>query len=416
MEPVRSGGGVQMQHNDTKKQGLLRLLTQGLLAHAEYKTARELGDRSQYIGMSDIGKGMECMRSAVAGKLGMSAVPAATVLGALHSDDVASILGRQVILQRGHWQEHGIEKALLATGVKLVPQLEISIEHNGVPIKAHLDFTLVWGGKQPAVRILELKSNERTPETLYASYEAQLYGQVGLIKSCWAKPCFSIPGTDVTGATFPEAMRVMFDVELPKSPSAVDIEAWVLSISMSKVKPFGPYLPDEGILEACLQTAVAIWRTAEDVRTGNLELNDIDYCRGFHPLCDWCDVNSDCPKFQAVSISSDSVCGLELEELAMLKERKADLEGRIADSEERIRQTYSLIGAQDWISTGDHRFRVTTVAGRKTLDRSLVMDKLTSLVSDELRAQALLEQCEKTGKAHDRLYVGKINKPLKSAA
>ena len=405
-----------MQHNDTKEQGLLRLLTQGLLAHAEQKTASELGDRSQYIGMSDIGKGMECMRSAVAGKLGMSAVSAVTDLGTLNPDDVASILGRQVILQRGHWQEHGIEKALVATGVKLVPQLEISIEHNGVPIKAHLDFTLVWGGKRPAVRILELKSNERIPDSLYASYEAQLYGQVGLIKSCWADPCFSIPETDVSEATFPEAMRIMFGVELPDSPNVVDIEAWVLSISMSKAKPFGPYRPDEGMLETCLQTAVAIWRIAEDVRSGNLELNDINYCRGFHPLCDWCDVNSDCPKFQAVSISSDSVCGLELEELAMLKERKADLEGCIADAEERIRQTYSLIGVQDWISTGDHRFRVTTVAGRKTLDRAQVMDKLISLIGDDLRAQAVLKQCEKTGKAHDRLYVGRINKPLKSAA
>ena len=405
-----------MQRENTKKEGLLRLLIQGLLAHGEKKTANELGDRSQYIGMSDIGKGMECMRAAVASKLGLSAVPAATAVGGLAPDDLVRVLGQQVILQRGHWQEHGIEKALAATGVKLVPQLEISIEHNGVPIKAHLDFTMVWGGQRPAIRILELKSNERIPESLYASYEAQLYGQVGLLNFCWAEPCFSVPQTELQQVTFPEAIQSLFGVDLPESSENVDVEAWVLSISMSEVKPFGPYLADVDMLEACLQTAVGIWRSTEDVRAGNLELNDLDYCQGFHPLCDWCDVNADCPKFQAVNIPSDSACGLKLEELAMLKERKTALEERIAEAEERIRQTYSLIGAQDWISTGVHRFRVTTVAGRKTLDRSLVLDTLSSLIGDEIKAQSALEECEKTGKPYDRLYIGKINKPLKSAA
>ncbi|WP_272698849.1 hypothetical protein [Desulfovibrio sp. Fe33] len=185
---------------------------------------------------------------------------------------------------------------------------------------------------------------------------------------------------------------------------------------MAEVRPFGPYLPDEAMLEICLQTAVGIWRTTEDVHSDNLGLNDLDYCRGFHPLCDWCNVNADCPKFQAASIPSDSACGLELEELAMLKERKTALEGRIADAEERIRQTYNLIGTQDWISTGDHRFRVATVAGRRTLDRSLLVDKLTLLTGDELRAQAALEQCEQAGRAHERLYIGKVHKPLNPAA
>lgn len=202
-----------MQHDHTKSQGLIRLLTQGLLAHAEQKTISELGDRSQYIGMSDIGKGMECVRAAVASKLDLTANPAISALENLAPKDLTHILGRQIILQRGHWQEHGIEQALAATGVKLIPQLEIAIEHSGVPIKAHLDFTLAWGGQRPAVRILELKSNERIPDTLYTSYETQLYGQVGLLKSCWAEPSFFVPGTSVQSATFPQAIQSIFGME-----------------------------------------------------------------------------------------------------------------------------------------------------------------------------------------------------------
>lgn len=100
----------------------------------------------------------------------------------------------------------------------------------------------------------------------------------------------------------------------------------------------------------------------------------------------------------------------------MLKERKAALEECIAEAEERIKQTYRLVGSQDWISTGDQRFRVAKMAGRRTLVRSLVADTLTSLVGDELKAQTALEQCEKSGKPFERLYVSKINKPQKAAA
>lgn len=57
-----------------------------------------------------------------------------------------------------------------------------------------------------------------------------------------------------------------------------------------------------------------------------------------------------------------------------------------------------------------------TVAGRRTLDRSLIEDKLITLIGDEFKAQTALVQCEKEGRSHERLYVSKINKPLKSAA
>lgn len=37
-------------------------VARGLLKHGEYRTAAELGDRSKYVGLSDIGKGAECLR------------------------------------------------------------------------------------------------------------------------------------------------------------------------------------------------------------------------------------------------------------------------------------------------------------------------------------------------------------------
>ena len=54
---------------NTGSEGLLEILRCGLERSAEQRTAIQLGDRSQYVGMSDIGKMLDCPRAALAGKL-----------------------------------------------------------------------------------------------------------------------------------------------------------------------------------------------------------------------------------------------------------------------------------------------------------------------------------------------------------
>jgi hypothetical protein len=41
--------------------------------------------------------------------------------------------------------EAGFAGVLNSNGANVLHQLEIATEHEGIPIKAHLDFTLVWG-------------------------------------------------------------------------------------------------------------------------------------------------------------------------------------------------------------------------------------------------------------------------------
>ncbi|MBU1195222.1 MAG: hypothetical protein KKE62_16030 [Proteobacteria bacterium] len=53
----------------------MALLTKGLISYSQDNTARQLGDRSLYVGMSYIGKGMECILSAVVGKTDMLTKP-----------------------------------------------------------------------------------------------------------------------------------------------------------------------------------------------------------------------------------------------------------------------------------------------------------------------------------------------------
>lgn len=50
-------------------QEILSILTHGLAVCSQKHTTTTLGDRSRYVGMSDIGKAADCLRAAVAGKV-----------------------------------------------------------------------------------------------------------------------------------------------------------------------------------------------------------------------------------------------------------------------------------------------------------------------------------------------------------
>lgn len=401
-------------HNTTRAQatGLLDTLGKSLAYHAATQTAAHLGDRSTYVGMSDIGRGLECLRAAVASKL-ESERPLVS--------DVSQRLRRQLTLQRGHWQEDGIGAALHNFGLRIIPQLEIETTYRGVPIKAHLDLTLVWGGKTPAVRVLELKSTERLREHLYPSHETQLYGQITLLHALWNKPCFSL--RDASGTlthsrqTFPAIAASLFGISLPDNPDAVNLEGWVVSVGMSDARVFGPYVPDRIMLGVCLQTAEEIWQTAQAVRDGTLSLEAVQFCKGFHPLCDWCDHNAACPKFQDTEAWNTPETEAELHQLVRLKAEKKALESEIDELERRIKATYSEIDpAGGWVMAGNQRFRVSTQAGRETIDRAALTEALLFLCDgDETRVDSVLQSVTKVGAGFERLYVSPVNAKAKPA-
>ena len=97
--------------------------------------------------------------------------------------NTAEALNHQITFQRGHWFETGVHQALIGYGLSPLSQLEIEIRHENIPIKAHLDFTLVADQLQPTVRILEVKSTVRLPTTLSESYAMQIGGQMALLKA-----------------------------------------------------------------------------------------------------------------------------------------------------------------------------------------------------------------------------------------
>lgn len=379
---------------------ILGLLTHALAVHGQQRTALSLGDRNSYIGMSDIAKAADCLRAAVAEKL-RPALPK------------PASLTRELRLQRGHWFEQGIASAFTSTGQLFLHQLEIQFQHHGIPVKAHLDFVFVGQDEQGTVhvQVIECKSCENIPATAYASHEMQVYGQIGLLHSCWNTPRFSLPAT-ITGrkqspTTFPALIKEAFDLTMPKTISQNAVTGHILCISMNDAQTFGPYSPNDLMLNACLGLGESIWKGMADIQSGQSTLNDLPTVRGHHPLCDYCEWNADCPKFHDGEYQPE--WQEDLERLALLKQGRSQLEEEIVRLETGLKDAYSLSGmAGDWINTDGHRFHVIPLNGRRTLNRERLHQELTMSLGEE-KAHGLMTRCEQEGRAFSRLVINKIN-------
>ena len=379
---------------NTGAEGLLEILRCGLERYAERQTAIRLGDRSRYVGLSDIARMLDCPRAALAAKLYTT-----------ERGNTAEALKRQLLLQRGHWFETGVHQALMGYGLSPLSQLEIGIRHGNIPIKAHLDFTLVTDQPHPVVRILEVKSTAKLPTTLSESYLMQIGAQTALLKAYWNHPVFNIiqeTGEVLYHRTFPEICRELLGVSLSDDASACDIQGWILCLSMCDAKVFGPFLPENADIARCLDIASEFWETMHDLREKRLNLNMIQTAQGLAPLCPSCFWKEDCPRFKG---SSHPEWEATLAQLIELKAQKKSLDKAISELESRLKVAYQLSHTVrgEWINTGNHTFRVIPQNGRVTLARKRLAEELDTLLGEQ-NAQTLMARCEKQGEPFERLY------------
>ena len=385
-------------NRNTGAEGLLGILCCGLERSAEQRTAIQLGDRSQYVGLSDIAQMLDCPRAALAGKL---------YTPEYRSTDEA--LKHKITFHRGHWFERGVHQALVGYGLSPLSQLEIEIRYGDVPIKAHLDFTLVTDQPQPTVRILEVKSTAKLPTTLSESYLMQIGAQTALLKAYWNHPVFSIiqeTGEVLYHRTLPEICKELLDVSLPDDASACDIQGWVLCLSMCDAKAFGPFLPEDMDVAQCLDMASEFWETMNDLKEHRLNLNAIRTAQGLAPLCPSCFWKEDCPHFKG---SSHPEWEDTLVQFINLKKQKKSIEAEIGELESRLKVAYQLSHTVrgEWINTGNHTFRVIPQNGRVTLDRKRLHEELETLLGEQ-DAQMFMAKCEKQGEPFERLYAVEV--------
>ena len=392
---------------DTRGQKLLEIITHGLARYASRNTQTQLGNRDDYIGMSDIGSFMSCSRMAVLNKL--------------YYQNNAHDLKKLLTLQRGHWFEEGIADALNTLELPLVRQLEVAVTHNGTHIKAHLDFVLATTTPKPTVRILEIKSCQKLPNCLYASYETQVYGQIGLLTLYWEEPVFSVKDDSgqyrFQNLTFPEIAHHLWGLDLPIEWENVDIEAWVLCLSMTDAKVFGPYVSDAGMMDVVLGKAGEFWSMIQQIKDGTLDASTFKTTSGFNPLCEHCLWNADCPKFKG---NDHPELVSDLEELETWKSERAILEEKIREKESAMKTWYaSISGTQDgWIQIGDYRFKASEIPGRRTLDKGSLAGELVELFHDggmdDVDVPALIARHEKVSAPSTRLFINKTSKQEKN--
>ena len=382
-----------------RTEGLRALIRQGLQVVSQQSTAAHLGDRSTYVGMSDIGQHWECPRAALARKV----MP------------TPDSLERLLTLQRGHWFESGVGQALTSLGLHVLPQLEINWQYQGVSIKAHLDFVLVWGAPVNAIRILEVKSTDKLPASPHDSHLLQLHGQIGLLAQAWDKPAFSIRAEDGTllhdKMTFPQLCRAQLGLQLPKQAEELSMEAWLLCLSMKDVITFGPYTFNQAMLDTALDHAVQLWGDLTANRAGILSLSQVTCAQGFYPLCSYCEYNGDCPKFpQGVEMPQWEPA---LDKLAVLKNQRTTLDAEIKEMEAVLKLVHRQAGTRDWVQAGKHRFRTAITSGRSTLNRDALREELTDIFRFErlgdIDVDALLARCERTGAPSERVCVSPVN-------
>jgi hypothetical protein len=268
---------------------------------------------------------------------------------------------------------------------------------------AHPDFVFV--SPRAEIHLVECKSSECLPDTAYAAHETQLAGQLGLLASCWTQPCFSMSNGE-SPLSFPLLVKRELGIDLPLSPDNAVITGTLLHVSMTKVKTFGPYAFNAIMRDICFRMAESIWKGMEKIRSGSLTLNDLPTVRGWHPLCDYCAWNADCPRFAGVTAPELEENLLHLQEV---KREKEILCQRIRELEEGMKATARRISPEgNWINAVSQRFRLGICEGRKTLDKDLLASALTARLPGET-TEKVIQAGMKTGEPYERLHIGTIN-------
>ncbi|MFH7321460.1 hypothetical protein ACHHRT_12740 [Desulfurivibrio sp. D14AmB] len=215
-------------------------LLNGLQKLAQQHTAETLGDRSQYLGVSEVGS---CPRKVILSKINPV------------EHDLVTLLR----FRRGHMAEDIVADALTAAGFA---NFERQVEIRDGNTMCHIDFVFTSQSAKTK-SILEVKSPEKTPQTPHSSWETQLYLQMGLLAR--------------------------------KYPDYV-IKGAILSIPLGdEVELFNGYTPENGIFNGLRDRAEGIWLDYQRAVNGE----EVELATEVTPLCGYCPHLSTCPRFDA---------------------------------------------------------------------------------------------------------------------
>jgi len=243
---------------------LHEILYQGLL-NADFG---DLGDRSTYVGASDVGG---CPRKVVLSKLAEPQYDLATLIR----------------FARGHLAEHLLYLAFRGSTTLPKWNYQKEVVHETRPFKAHVDFDFET---RDTLAILEVKCVSTIPKEPYESWIQQLHFQMGLLKD-------ANPKKAVRGAIF------------------------CISLNEGQTRLFDGFRYCRELYQGLLQKASHI---RECMKNPALEPETE---KG--PLCAWCLYRPGCPVYDINESIPEMPLDDELEQYLGLKETEKDLKGEI---------------------------------------------------------------------------------------
>jgi len=316
-------------------------LKNGLAKAQQYNTAQTLGDRSQYIGASDLG---QCPRKAVLSKTTPK------------EPDLASLIR----FERGHLVEEILAGAMQAYKPDRQVELEADVPYcpecrcwttqpaSGpmycpdcghpmrlLPLKAHCDFVFTDD------LILECKSSQTTE--IRDSWRTQLQTQMLLYEHC-------------TG----------------RSPQGCIL---VIDLARGEINIAGPYVSDPVLVPDIIQRGIEIWEGVVAASFISDPENALDIKTEAGPLCGFCGYLASCPAFQGGELPNGLVGFFEeyLEACKAEKEAKAQ--------KDALRDQALAILAPGKYMAGDLRVSLSE-RGRTGTDMKSVADLLAELGQD----------------------------------
>lgn len=144
----------------TTNNKFLNFLENGIKAFSKANTKATLGDRSTYVGSSDIG---QCPRKAYLAK----------------TMPVEASFQQELVFLRGHMAESVIRYGLQGGKIPFEEQVEVVDKGDHAFIKTHIDFVVDMG--QESV-VVECKSTNAIPQEPYLSWILQVQLQMGLLR------------------------------------------------------------------------------------------------------------------------------------------------------------------------------------------------------------------------------------------
>ena len=261
------------------------------------KYAKDLGDRSKYVGASDV---VDCPRKVVLSKLVNPTYDSTTLIK----------------FKRGHLAEDILAECFALTPYTWETQVELSHPEMGY-IKAHVDF-LFHNKDYSRIGIVEEKTVSTMPDTPHISWVNQLQFQMGLAKLVY-------PNAEIKGSIF------------------------VMDLNAGKYVEFNGFTPSQEIFDALLERAKEIWNYVKSKQKDNLPVEP-----GF--VCNSCPFRNSCPAFSGDEVPEDVKKAVE-EYLRCLEEEKKIK----AKKEEIKKQIIGLTGTNFSASFDGHKLTVREI-------------------------------------------------------